>query len=275
MMKKRSIIYGTLIAAAAFFSASCSNIDPEDRLNYVKPADVARTVLIEDFTGQRCSNCPKGTETINQIVEAYGEQNVIAVGIHSGPLGFAGNDKNIGLATDEGEAYYDKWDKDRKLGQPWVLFNRNTAPNGDVNTWMAPVNEAIAKPAVLSITLANTYDEASRKLTVNADVLGTNGNHDGKLQVWLIEDGIVAMQMMGTGKVNREYVHNHVFRTSVNGTWGEDIKVREGEHSTAQYSYTIPAGWNADNMSVVAFVYNDNEVMQAAKLAVKASGEEE
>lgn len=274
-MKTRSIIYATLIAAAALLATACSNIDPEDRFNYVKPADVARAVLIEDFTGQRCSNCPKGTETINQIVEAYGEQNVIAVGIHSGPLGFAGNSRNIGLATDEGEAYYDKWDKERKLGQPWVLFNRNTAPNGDVNTWMAPVNEAIAKPAVLSITLGNTYDEVSRQLTISTDVFGTSGNHDGKLQLWLIEDGITAMQTMGNGSVNREYVHNHVFRTSVNGTWGEDIKVREGEHSTATHSYTIPEGWNADNMAVVAFVYDDNEVMQVAKLAVKAKAEAE
>lgn len=264
-MKTKNIFHTALAAAAVFITTACSNIDPEDRLTYVKPAEVARTVLIEDFTGQRCPNCPKGTQTINEIVEAYGEDNVIAVGIHSGPLGFKGNNKNIGLMTDEGETYYDKWDKERKLGQPWALFNRATVPNSDVATWMAAVKNIIDKPAVLSISVKNTFDAASRKLTVNTDVFGTDGNHTGKLQVWLIEDGITALQTMGDGKANREYVHNHVFRTSVNGTWGESIKVTEGEHAFATYSYTIPENWDYTKMSVVAFVYDDNEVMQTTK----------
>ena len=110
---------------------------------------------------------------------------------------------------------------------------------------------------------------------MNVDAFGTNGNHSGKLQVWLIEDGIVAMQVMGDGSTNRNYVHNHVFRTSVNGTWGEAINVKEGEHAFATYSYTLPEKWNADKVSVVAFVYDDNEVLQAAKKPVMAATEGE
>ena len=94
-MKIKNLFLGVATAAMAMAAASCSNIDEGDRLIYVKPAEVGRAILIEDFTGQRCVNCPTGTEIINGIVDTYGEDNVIAVGVHSGPLGFAGNSKTV------------------------------------------------------------------------------------------------------------------------------------------------------------------------------------
>ena len=77
----------------------CSDLDEQDRFVYIKPADAARKVLIEDFTGQKCVNCPKATDEIHVLQETYGEDNIIAVGIHSGPLGFAGNKTIVGLLT--------------------------------------------------------------------------------------------------------------------------------------------------------------------------------
>ena len=71
---------------AVLLISACSNIDESERLIYVEPAHVARAVLIEDFTGQRCVNCPNAVAEIERLQEAYGEENVIAVGIHSGPL---------------------------------------------------------------------------------------------------------------------------------------------------------------------------------------------
>lgn len=63
--------------------SSCSDLDEQDRFVYIKPADAARKVLIEDFTGQKCVNCPKATDEIHVLQETYGEDNIIAVGIHS------------------------------------------------------------------------------------------------------------------------------------------------------------------------------------------------
>ena len=273
-MKLKNMILGAVSAMTAFAFTACSNINEDERLIYVKPAEVGRTVLIEDFTGQRCVNCPQGTEAINAIVEAYGEDNIIAVGIHSGPLGFKGNKKYAGLMTDTGNEYYNKWDSEKKLGQPWALFNRSTAPNSDYNTWSGYVKDIIAQKAALSLSIANAYDAVSRTLTANISAMGTDGTTQGKLQVWLIEYGIVAMQMMPDGSTNAEYVHNHVFRAAVNGTWGEDVTVKEGETTAKQYTYTLPETWNADNVSVVAFVYNDGGVEQAAKKAVVEAAEE-
>lgn len=264
-MKIKNLFLGVATAAMAMAAASCSNIDEEDRLIYVKPAEVGRAILIEDFTGQRCINCPTGTEIINGIVSTYGEDNVIAVGIHSGPLGFAGNSKTVGLMTDTGNEYYTRWDKENKMGQPWVIFNRKTSPDSHYNNWAAMVGTIISEKANLSVKIANAYDAASRTLTTTVGADGVNGTVNGKLQVWIVEDGVKALQMMPDGSANKEYVHNHVFRAAVNGTWGEDVTVKEGETTTKQYQYVLPEAWDADNIAVVAFVYNDNGVENVAK----------
>lgn len=264
-MKIKNLFLGVATAAMAMAAASCSNIDEGDRLIYVKPAEVGRAILIEDFTGQKCINCPTGTEIINGIVETYGEDNVIAVGIHSGPLGFAGNSKTPGLMTDTGNEYYTRWDKENKMGQPWVIFNRKTSPDSHYNNWAAMVGTIISEKANLSVKIANAYDAATRTLTTTVGADGVNGTVNGKLQVWIVEDGVPALQMMPDGKSNKEYIHNHVFRAAVNGTWGEDVTVKEGETTTKQYSYVLPEAWNADNIAVVAFVYNDGGVENVAK----------
>lgn len=264
-MKIKNLFLGVATAAMAMAAASCSNIDEGDRLIYVKPAEVGRAILIEDFTGQRCINCPTGTEIINGIVSTYGEDNVIAVGIHSGPLGFAGNSKTVGLMTDTGNEYYTRWDKENKMGQPWVIFNRKTSPDSHYNNWAAMVGTIISEKANLSVKIANAYDAATRTLTTTVVADGVNGTVNGKLQVWIVEDGVKALQMMPDGSANKEYVHNHVFRAAVNGTWGEDVTVKEGETTTKQYSYKLPEAWNADNIAIVAFVYNDGGVENVAK----------
>lgn len=264
-MKIKNLFLGVATAAMAMAAASCSNIDEGDRLIYVKPAEVGRAILIEDFTGQRCINCPTGTVIINGIVDTYGEDNVIAVGIHSGPLGFAGNSKTVGLMTDTGNEYYTRWDKENKMGQPWVVFNRKTSPDSHYNNWAAMVGTIISEKANLSVKIANAYDAATRTLTTTVGADGVNGTVNGKLQVWIVEDGIKALQMMPDGMSNKEYIHNHVFRAAVNGTWGEDVTVKEGETTTKQYQYVLPEAWNADNIAVVAFVYNDGGVENVAK----------
>lgn len=256
-------------------AASCSNIDEGDRLIYVKPAEVGRTVLIEDLTGQRCINCPTGTDIINGIIETYGEDNVIAVGIHCGPLGFAGNSKRVGLKTDTGDEYFTHWANGTKLYQPSAIFNRKKGPNDSFNNWAAEVGLIISEKANLSVNIANTYDAKTRTLTTKVGAFGVNGTVSGKLQVWIVEDGVKAFQMMPDGSANLDYVHNHVFRAAVNGTWGEEVTVKEGETTTKQYSYEhLPETWNAENISVVAFVYNDNGVENVAKKHIVEHEEE-
>lgn len=266
-MKLKNILYSSAAVAVAALFAACSDIDEDKRFEYVKPAAVNRAVLIEDFTGQNCVYCPNGTTIIEGLISQYGEEHIIAVGMHSGPLGFKGNSRYVGLKTDIADTYYNAWGI---TSQPTATINRSVVLS-DYTKWSAAVAQELQKTAKLSLNISNAYDEASRQLTVTVDAYGTDGNTDGKLTVWLLEDGVKAYQKDESG-YNYDYTHNHVFRANVTkDAWGDAISVKEGVSTEKTYTYTLPEGWNADNVSVVAFVNgSDNRnVEQVTKKAVK------
>lgn len=262
-MDSKKLIYGFIAVSGLVFTA-CSNIDEDDRLIYVKPAEVSRAVLVEDFTGQRCVNCPNATVEIESLIEQYGADNVIAVGIHSGPLGFDGSATVLGLKTAVGDEYFAHWGASF---QPVGLVNRRGGLKLFTD-WGKAVYDEVQKTAPLSIEVENSYNADSRELTIHTSYSGTEGNTTGKLQLWITEDNITAMQMMPDNTANANYVHNHVFRAAVNGTWGEDVTVTEGVTVNKSHIFSVPADWKAENLSVVAFVYNDDGVQQVTKKRV-------
>lgn len=250
--------------------ASCSEIDENERLQNVdkpenKDSEVAKKVLIEDFTGQFCVNCPKAVDEIERIQKDYGADTIIAVGIHSGKLGFKGNDKYVGLATDIGDQYYNHW---KIEFQPAGLINRQ----GGIfkhHDWAMAVHNAISQKAHLSIKLENNYNEVDRTVNVTVKTKGIGNSINGKLQLWVIEDNIIAIQKMPNGTNNLKYVHNHVFRTTVNGIWGDDFTIQRDEEKTASYTFKLDDKWVPENVSIVAFVYNGGGVQQVEKKSVK------
>lgn len=259
-----------IIIGVAMLVASCSDMDDNGRFTYVKPAPVARCVLLEDYTGQLCVNCPNAVGVIDQIHEVYGD-NVIAVGVHGGRLSLSSTTSPLGLATAESEEYY------RNAGspaQPSGRVNRQGSPS-TINFWQSLVDQEIEKTAPLSLALATAYDADTRTVNVSVDAKGVDGNVSGKLQLWIVEDNIVAPQRQPDGSTKVDYVHNHVFRAAVNGTWGEDFTIAEGAEKTVTASAVLKENWKPEDCSIVAFVYNDNGVMQAAKVKVLVAEEGE
>ena len=74
------------------------------------------------------------------------------------------------------------------------------------------------------------------------------------------------MPQQDGSKIISDYEHNHVFRGSVNGVWGDEISLIPGEEFIYHIpDYKINENWNPENMHIIAFVYNRNshEVLQA------------
>ena len=242
---------------------SCCHIDEEERLIELPHAKISRAVLVEDFTGQRCVNCPNAASEIERLQKEYGKDNVVAVAIHSGPLAIYSTDKVLGLRTSLGDDYYDYW---KVEAEPSGLINRRS---GVVllNQWQALVYQELQRPALVSLDV--TCELTSSDI-VDITVSGQVAEHvKGKLQVWLTEDQIVAPQMMPDGTMKTNYLHRHVLRTSVNGTWGDDVDWNAGERDVCKYSLQLDSEWNTDHLSIVAFVYNDEGVMQVKSEKVR------
>ncbi len=255
-MKKIFYSLATLAMTASLFS--CDNIAESDRLIYVAPVEVSKNVLIEDFTGQRCKNCPTATETIHELQETYGETKVIAVGLYSGEFGKKIDGTMLPLTTETGCYYYNQW---KVQQQPCLNIDRNglTSDNGILQTRVA---EALKNTTTVTLTPSVTYDEATRQANITVETVSSETVAGAKLQVWVIEDSIVDIQVMPTGKTNKTYVHNHVFRTTVTDRDGKAITLDANKQVTETLSVAIDDSWVAKNLSIVAFVFNDEGVKQ-------------
>lgn len=250
-MKLKNILYALAVPFVLSAFAACSDIDENERLQYVEPEQSGRRVLIEDFTGQNCINCPTATELIGSLQEEYGHDTIIAVGIHSGPLSIPERVPGS-LKTKEGQEYFDNW---KPSSQPMGVLNRKS---GIVNTdkWSTLVNEYSKEVTPVEMEIETMFDADAKQ--IKAHVKAFSGKPvSGKLQLWITEDGVVAMQRMQDGTNNKEYVHNHVFRASVNGTWGEDIQLVDATTFEKDFTINVDEKWKGENIHIVAFIYND------------------
>ena len=248
------------LAALGLSFAACDDIKESERFIPVDTdIQITKNVLIEDFTGQLCVNCPEAANAIQDIQNFHGSDKVIAVAIHGEKPGLSGY-----LANDLGTEYYNHWGVETL---PSGMVDRQGLQ--DYKDWMSTTTKRLEADVIpLSLSMENnSYEASNRTLTVQVEVLA-GADLDGKLQVWLTESKIIGLQSMLDGSKIYDYVHNHVLRDAVNGAYGEAVALKMGEAQTLTYAYTVPEEWNAENLAVVAFVYNESGVVQVIEQAL-------
>ena len=261
MMKR--ILDTLLVLAALLLVVACDEVSVDKRLTYVEPPQVSRAVLIEDYTGQYCVNCPRATEEIERLIEQYGDTTVIAVAIHSGPFGKSKGEPSP-LYTETGDLYFTHWGMSP---QPVGLVDRLFGPmHFSYTDWGGGVNYEIAIEAPVGFQTTTDFDDETRQASIEVQTIGLDSALvNGKLQVWLIEDSIDSFQYMPDGSVTEHYNHMHVFRASVNDPWGDDLSVGHGQVAVKNYAITLDPAWVPEHCAVVTFLYDDEGVKQVAK----------
>lgn len=253
-----------LLPLLSVLCTACNEVALEDRLHevqYVAEADIQRTVVIEDYTGQDCRNCPEATEVINTMVEAYGH-HVIPVAFHAGNL-------SMGTPLHNATAqHYFLQLGDPDLAQPTLRLNRQ----GVLMTGFDAVKNELARRMAVELvreTPVNiqqlSVNPTAEGYTLSVTVASSEALPQARLLLWILEDGITSRQVMPDGSRNRSYVHNHVFRTAVTrDADGDAISLHSGEGETLSYPFVADAAWQADNLILVAIVADaDGAVMQA------------
>lgn len=252
-MKHILPILSAAILSGAAILTGCDSVSEPDRL---VPAEIPamRSILIEEFTGQLCTNCPDGHAMIKDILSTSIGDSIVPVCIHASSQAVSVEDG--GLKIEAGDEYY------KNVGNPALptaVIDMVTKPLM-VAEWGASINHLIMEPTPYTV-IANT-SVADNKL--NIDVAFSAGeDFSGNLLVWVCENDVVGAQL-DHGTFIYDYVHQHVLRAVANGVWGDPVTLKSGEPQYKTLSVEIDPLWNAENVYAVAFLYNNGGVAQVA-----------
>lgn len=256
----------SLVAAAAMALTSCDDVKEDDRLIKIERPEVARKVLVQEFTGINCVNCPTGAATIHDLQELY-PGSIIAVGLHPGGTGFSGPIGTFNLNNELATTYFNYYNP---AGFPAAVID-GQAPITNITAWNGSIMSQISKAAAGEIELTPTYDADTRTVTVDYEVtLNSVFTSTLNINIWVVENGIRGPQKSGN-TIIPTYEHNHVLRGSLTGDWGIALNSTflPDEVYTGTVSLTLDAAWVAENCQLVAFLQSDSkEVHQAMETSL-------
>ncbi len=219
-------------------------------------AQTARTVLIEEFTGDWCGHCPKGADTIHAILGSM--PNVRALAYHGGSA-------TEPFQTTEGNALLNKIGLG---GYPTAAIDRVIWNIGGTlercisrSIWRAASVQRSATLSPLSLNVYGKYDPVSRKMTVYVEgniLVDMPGEYN--LNVIVSADSLYAPQVFysPTGTVILDpYYHMHAVQKMVTGSDGKSLTTTgftSGQVVKDSVTYTIPAGWIKSRLDLTVFI---------------------
>lgn len=228
-----------------------------------------KAVLIKDFTGARCVNCPDAATYAHNLQHQLGEDHVFIMSVHAGfqaqPMG-----QFPDFLTDEGTEWYNNHDSNPLFAIDHVaLTDGNTLSVEQID---APVAAALAEEQSFEIVVTPRYDETSRQLNVDVKAMSLN-DMDGQfnITVCLVEDHIIGWQTTPSG-VDREYDFRNVFRGTLNGAYGdqfESVHVDSNEMFQFNYSTDLNADYNAEECYLMVYISMGDQILQTAVRKIK------
>lgn len=212
---------------ALLLLVGCDAVERPDRWRE-DPAPIVprRNVLLVDFTGQRCSNCPAAADLLHSLTAGPAGARIIAVSVHGGALALSTDASPRGLAGPDArrltdEARVSSWPQgtvDRPVGgtllrpSAWnTALAERLALAADADA--AAQQSLVADAHVALATRTLSYTLRPRHLTDAA------GQPDAEtyLHLWLVEDSITAPQTLADGTERADYLHRHVLRLDLTG----------------------------------------------------------
>lgn len=234
---------------------------------------VLRRVLLEKYTGHTCTFCPAGETIAEELQDSYGSDRLILMSIHQGVFAeISPPNYTTDFTTADGDAY-------------GAVFQPSAYPQGTIDrvrvnsaytfsrfAWGTRIAEVIDQPARMEVEISSLQLSGNQ---INAQVriipLQNLGSTNYKLTLALSEDHIIDYQLDGEASPPDvpDYEHNHIFRGTLNGTWGQALSTADlgvGDTLTIDLSgLNVPGNvLVAANCSVVAYVYEQDtyEIMQ-------------
>ena len=278
-----TITIAMVLISSFFFS--CEEIGPIIDLTGTFNADTTyvatevespqiKNVLLEEFTGVKCVNCPKGHEILDDLESQY-TSRFIAVSVHS-------------------KFQSDPYDNDPDLNNPYAdsletflgpipakpsgSIDRKKFPGDDLvlltSKWVNDVNQQMALSTPVNINITVEYIQVTRAATATITLHHTSEDTlDSRLTVMLLEDNITTLQLDVTG-IDSNYVQDRVLRMTLPSTSGMPLNItrERGRVIVRSFNINLPDDWKDENLRIIAFVHrsgSSKEVIQVAQEKIK------
>ncbi len=285
---KNSIKY-ILAIATAFSFTSCDEVEfPNEATGTVVevPEDeVVQRILLEDYTGQGCGNCPGAAVIARQLAAAYGEQLII-VSVHAGYFAEIGqgNIFPTTLSSVPGEAFNDEWGNDA-MGNPNGMVNRTEYQGNTVlstGIWGSAISALINNTPEAEVGIEVGYTSGNPNISVDVTTnFLANLSSTYTLTVLITETDVYDWQLnyaaggdpqYASGNVEF-YKHEHVLRDNISSIWGETVSgsTNIGDSVVHNFTYTLDPTWTPANCSIVAYLSDEGtkEVIQVHEAHVE------
>lgn len=212
-----------------------------------------RNVLLEEFTTEKCTNCPRVASYVHDAMnepEFQGRLNTM--------------ENHAGYYTDSFTATFHNdwtWFFDN-LYAPAVLYDRHaedgavtavTCPNSKLELFEG-IRKRLRETAFVSLKVTADVDGENQK--INVKVTGTRAKENftknpARITVVLTETNLAAISQAGAGG---DYTHYNVGRR-VNSIWG-DVLEWNGDDYTYECSIPYTQNYVLDNLGILAFIHD-------------------
>jgi thiol-disulfide isomerase/thioredoxin len=246
-----------------------------------------RKVLVEDYTGHKCGNCPSAADTLKYLENKYDGQ-VVPLAIHAGFFANINGTYPTDLRNATGNAYDTQFGISA-AGNPNGLINRGGYGTGGFikaySSWEGELAQMLSQSAKFEIKIKNTFTAANSNLNTSITLKSlTNNSGQYKLVVLLSEDSIIAEQLdyrLPSGsQLITNYEFKHVLRDAVNSAWGDAVftsgAIANDSITKAYSNYKISPNYRPSKCHIIAYVYDADpasatyyEVLQVEEAHVK------
>ncbi len=263
---------------------SCDVIEEPYRETIVVDTTLKETdkrILLEDYTGFKCTNCPEAAELVHRMQDIYGER-LIVVAVHAGYYAKpkANSIYTYDFRTDAGDEY-DNFFEISAVGNPMGMINRVGYKGAHIFTpesWTSELFKLKEAQADLYIDLSASNKAGENKIKADCKIKYFNDlSINQKIVLLVVEDSIVDSQT-NKGVDQEDYVHNHVLRANFNGPWGDIVSaeaVKKDDIINKSFEVEIVNDekhpWRLNKIKVIAFVYNADtyEILQSRQVKLK------
>lgn len=282
-MKIFRIIIPVLLFSA-WMMTSCDKLDPPYAT--VKTSyDTANKpfVLLEEYTGHKCNNCPLATQKAHKMAEYYGGK-VILMSVHATDLALPDPKYVLDLMTPEGTYWCTKY---ALSYVPRALVNRAIVGSGyPVNSdkWGVAIEEQMAKGVRAFVKVSASYNGSSKEVTASVTTWFKQAlSSNAKINLFILEDSIQGLQAnkdtaAGPTPDIDPYFFNYTFRAAMTDKDGDQLTPTVEVNKAYTFTKTFPANtaWNTKQLSVVATVVDPTsgtlgEIIGVAKTKVSSA----